>query len=267
MYHASSQLKDSHFFKKIFFSLLLCYVMCWKVYYQNLHLSRRKWQPTPVFLPGESQGRGRLVGCRLWGRTELDTTEVMQQQQKQQNLRMRPYLERGSSYIHLIKDLEIKLSWILSGPYIQRGFHGGSDGKQSACNAWDQVLSLGREDTLEKGMATHSGILAWQIPQAEKPGRLQSTGLQRAGHDWVTKHSIAYIQRTVSFQEEMKTQRWGEKATWSWRQDRNGPIQANKARSHRSGRAGTTFLWTLQRERGSSKTSILDFWSLEQWGN
>ena len=34
---------------------------------------RRKWQPTPVFLPGESQGRGSLVGCRLWGRTELDT--------------------------------------------------------------------------------------------------------------------------------------------------------------------------------------------------
>ena len=37
---------------------------------------RRKWQPTPVFLPGESQGRGSLVGCRLWGRTELDTTEA-----------------------------------------------------------------------------------------------------------------------------------------------------------------------------------------------
>ena len=37
---------------------------------------RRKWQPTPVFLPGESQGRGSLVGCRLWGRTELETTEA-----------------------------------------------------------------------------------------------------------------------------------------------------------------------------------------------
>ena len=37
---------------------------------------RRKWQPTPVFLPGESQGRGSLVGCRLWGNTESDTTEV-----------------------------------------------------------------------------------------------------------------------------------------------------------------------------------------------
>ena len=37
---------------------------------------RRKWQPTPVFLPGESQELGSLVGCHLWGHTELDTTEV-----------------------------------------------------------------------------------------------------------------------------------------------------------------------------------------------
>ena len=37
---------------------------------------RRKWQPTPVFLPGESQGQQSLVGCRLWGRTESDTTEA-----------------------------------------------------------------------------------------------------------------------------------------------------------------------------------------------
>ena len=37
---------------------------------------RRKWQPTPVFLPGESQGRGSPVGCSLWGRTESDMTEA-----------------------------------------------------------------------------------------------------------------------------------------------------------------------------------------------
>ena len=45
---------------------------------------RRKWQPTPMFLPGESQGQGSLVGCRLWGRRESDTTEATQQQQQQQ---------------------------------------------------------------------------------------------------------------------------------------------------------------------------------------
>ena len=45
---------------------------------------RRKWQPTPVFLPGESQGQRSLLGCHLWGRTESDTTEATQQQQQQQ---------------------------------------------------------------------------------------------------------------------------------------------------------------------------------------
>ena len=44
---------------------------------------RRKWQPTPVFFPGESPGRGSLVGCRLWRRIELDTTEATWQQQQQ----------------------------------------------------------------------------------------------------------------------------------------------------------------------------------------
>ena len=38
---------------------------------------RRKWQPTLILLPGESQGRGSLVGCRLWGHTESDTTEAL----------------------------------------------------------------------------------------------------------------------------------------------------------------------------------------------
>ena len=47
--------------------------------------------------------------------------------------------------------------------------------------AW--VLSLGGEDPLEKELATHSSILAWRIPWTEKPGRLQSMGSQRVGHD------------------------------------------------------------------------------------
>ena len=46
-----------------------------------------------------------------------------------------------------------------------------------------QVQSLGWEDLLEKGRATHSSILAWRIPWTEEPGRLQSTGSQRVGHD------------------------------------------------------------------------------------
>ena len=45
------------------------------------------------------------------------------------------------------------------------------------------VQSLGQEDPLEKGMATHSSILAWRIPWTDEPGRLQSMGLQRVRHD------------------------------------------------------------------------------------
>ena len=47
---------------------------------------RRKWQPTPVLLPGKSHGHRSLVGCCLWGRTESDTTESTQQQQQQHAL-------------------------------------------------------------------------------------------------------------------------------------------------------------------------------------
>ena len=48
------------------------------------------------------------------------------------------------------------------------------------------VWSQGREDSLEKGMGTHSSILAWRIPRTGKPGGLWSMGLQRVGYNWVT---------------------------------------------------------------------------------
>ena len=64
---------------------------------------RRKWQPTPVFLPGESQGQGSLVGCRLWGRTEsdTDTTEATQQQQQQD--------AKGTCNVFLVKRIGQRL--------------------------------------------------------------------------------------------------------------------------------------------------------------
>ena len=85
-----------------------------------MHWSR-KWQPTPVFLPGESQGQGSLVGFRLWGRTESDTTEATQQQQQQQ------------LYVFT--------------------FPGGSAGKESACNAGElrSIPGLGRSPGEGKG--------------------------------------------------------------------------------------------------------------------
>ena len=58
-------------------------------------------------------------------------------------------------------------------------FPGGSDGKESAYNA---VRSLGRKDPLEKEVATHSSILAWEIPWTGEPSGLQSMGSKRVGH-------------------------------------------------------------------------------------
>ena len=54
------------------------------------------------------------------------------------------------------------------------------------------VRSLGWEDPLEKGMATHSSILAWKVPWTKEPGGVQSMGLQRVGFDWAT-HFFNYV--------------------------------------------------------------------------
>ena len=69
------------------------------------------------------------------------------------------------------------------------------------------VQSLGWEDPLRRGMATPSGILAWRIPWMKGPGGLQSTGLQRVGHDWVTNtftfhphHSYPQLERTQNLE-------------------------------------------------------------------
>ena len=115
---------------------------------------RRKWQLTPLFLPGESQGRGSLVGCRLWGRTGSDTTEVIQQQQQQQQY--------------------------ANG--LPRWLSGKLPAMQETPDIWVQFLDW--KDPLEEGMASHSRILAWRIPWTEELDRIQSIHKsQTAGHD------------------------------------------------------------------------------------
>ena len=63
------------------------------------------------------------------------------------------------------------------------GFPGGSDSKEPACNAKDPGSILGQKDPLEKEMATHSSIFAWEIPWTEEPGGLRSMGSQTVRHD------------------------------------------------------------------------------------
>ena len=105
---------------------------------------RRKRQPTPVFLPGESQGRWSLMGCRL-----------------------------GSDKVgHDWSNLAAAAAALTSLKC----------GKEPACQCrrlgekW--VWSLGQEDPMKEGIATHSSILAWRIPWTEEPGELQPMGSQ-----------------------------------------------------------------------------------------
>ena len=116
---------------------------------------RRKWQPTPVFLPGESRGWGAWWAA-VYGVTQSWT-----------------WLKRLSS----------------SSIFIPRW----CSGKESACQCrrietW--VWSLGREDPLEEGIVTHSSILAWRIPWTEEPSGLQSIGLWRVGYDLAAEQQL-----------------------------------------------------------------------------
>ena len=83
-------------------------------------------------------------------------------------------------------------------------FSGDPDSKNPPAMQETQVWSLGWADPLEKGMASHSSVLAWRISWTKEPGRLQSMGLQRIGHDWATNTSTlwwasARIRRGIFF--------------------------------------------------------------------
>ena len=75
------------------------------------------------------------------------------------------------------------------------GFPGSSVVKNPPAMQKMRVQSQGGEDTLEKEIASHSSILAWEIPCTEKPGRLQSMGSQRVGYDLETKQQRVRKQR------------------------------------------------------------------------
>ena len=96
------------------------------------------------------------------------------------------------------------------------------------------VQSLGREDLLEKEMATHSSILAWKIPWMEDPGRLQSMGSLRVRHDWAT--SLHFIGRTdaeapILWPPDAKSQLTGKDpdAGKDWGQEEKGGTEDETA--------------------------------------
>ena len=146
---------------------------------------RRKWQPTLVFLPGESQGRAILVGCHLWGRRESDTTEVTQQQQQEWRKTL-PLTSPvglyvgswGGCYLDLFLVNQLQKEKLLHNSLVIKPlrFPGGARGKEPACQCRRQKRCgfdpWVQEDPLEEGMATHSSVPAWRIPWTEEPGRL-----------------------------------------------------------------------------------------------
>ena len=94
--------------------------------------------------PGVGDGQGGLACWGSWGRKESDMTE---------QLNWTDWATLGTVYASMLSQLGC-----------------GSDCKESTCNAVDLIRSLGQEDPLRKGMATHSGIIAWRFPWAEEPG-------------------------------------------------------------------------------------------------
>ena len=82
-------------------------------------------------------------------------------------------------------------------PDVQQGFPPGSVVKNRPAKQETRVRFLGWEDPLEKEMATHSSILAWEIPWAEETGGLPSMGSQRVRHDLMTKQQQNLIIRTL----------------------------------------------------------------------
>ena len=77
--------------------------------------------------------------------------------------------------------------YVVSSCCMHLGFPGGSAVKNPPANAGDVGLIPGLGKPLEKEMATHASVLAWEIPWTEEPGGMQSTGSQRFGHDRMTK--------------------------------------------------------------------------------
>ena len=125
--------------------------------------------PTPVLLPGESQGRRSLVGCSPWGREESDTTERLH------FLFSLSCLGEGNGNPLQCSCLENPRD----GGAWWAALHGVA---KSRARLSDLTFTF-HFQALEKEMATHSGILAWRIPGTGEPVGLPSMGSHRVGHD------------------------------------------------------------------------------------
>ena len=148
---------------------------------------RRKWQPTPVFLPGESQGRGSLVGCRLRGRTESDTTEVTQQQpqQQQQCLLVEKAMATHSS----------TLAWKI--PWAEEPGRQQSMGSRRVGNDWATSLSLFTFMQWRQKWQHTPVFLPWESQGFGSLVGCRLWGSHRVRHDWCNLAAAAALYKRI----------------------------------------------------------------------
>ena len=146
---------------------------------------KRKWQPTPVFLGNPRNGGAWWLPSRV----------------AQSRTRLKRLSNSSSS--------SSSIYWVFLMVKNLPAMHK------------IQVWSLSQEDPLEKGMATHSPILAWRIPWTEEPGELPSGELKRVGHDWATTTTtttktslMAQMLKTLPVRQETWFNPWVRKIPW-----------------------------------------------------
>ena len=160
--------------------------------------------PESEWTPGDGDGQGGLACCDSWGRKEPDTTEWLNWTEPLHDIislyclsvLIEKRLEKMGfvSYFLLYSEVRTgvetanskKIICWMNKLCLYRASLVAQRLKRLTPMQETQVRSLGREDPLEKEMATHSSILAWRISWTEAPGRLQPTGSQRVEHDWAT---------------------------------------------------------------------------------
>ena len=169
---------------------------------------RRKWQPTPLFLPGKSHGQRSLVGYSPWGCKESDTAAAAAKSlqscptlcdpvdcsppgfsvhgilQARTLKWVRHYLGTKQQQTNptVISPLHTSLQ-IANFQRLECVFGSNKETRTCVIRSGMNEISAGPPSPTEKAMAPHSCTLAWKIPWMEEPGRLQSMGSLRVGHD------------------------------------------------------------------------------------
>ena len=166
---------------------------------------RRKWLPTPVFWSGEFHGLYSLWGCKELNMTEWLTFLSLPHHPSKgercsrkggicflRRVSLQKWMKRERA-VTVLRLLGVSFAFVLVNN-LKISYTIYSTGRTwslffaSVFIHWCFILNLG--PISEKAMAPHSSTLAWKIPWMEEPGRLQSTGSLRVGHDWVTSLSL-----------------------------------------------------------------------------